>query len=100
MDYKGHRLQAQSYENQATRRWVPKITITWHSGPGIEGRALTATDHEQDTKKAADGYALEMGKQWVDRKRLTAQSQAVDGGRQLPGIQSARLRAHDHRHPA
>jgi hypothetical protein len=27
---------------------------------------LTDLDHEQDTRAAADGYALTMGQQWVD----------------------------------
>jgi hypothetical protein len=52
---------------QATRRWVPKVTITWRSGRDMEGRALSASDHEQDSRETADGYALEMGKQWVDQ---------------------------------
>jgi hypothetical protein len=66
VDYKGHRLQAQSYENVATGRWVPKVMITWRNGPNAGGHVLTAFEHEQDSRAAADGYALEQGKRWVD----------------------------------
>jgi hypothetical protein len=44
MAYKGHRLQAQSYENQATRRWAPKVTITWRSGRARLGDSVTFTE--------------------------------------------------------
>jgi hypothetical protein len=64
MDYKGHRLQTLSYENQATRRWVPKVIITWRTGSDARGRLLTAlrsrTGLQEDRRRvcAGDGEAV------------------------------------------
>jgi hypothetical protein len=64
--YKGHELEAVSYENLNTGRWIPVVHITYPKGTSITTLPLTDLDHEQDTRAAADGYALTMGQQWVD----------------------------------
>jgi hypothetical protein len=55
--YKGHEVDAVSYENLDTGRWVPKVNITYPRGTSMTTRSLTAFEHEQDTRAAADGYA-------------------------------------------
>jgi hypothetical protein len=50
VDYKGHRLEAQSYQDIATGRWVPRVTITWRNGADAGGHALTAFDHGHDSR--------------------------------------------------
>src|SRR5262245_26390362 len=70
-DYRGHRLEAQSYLNPASRRWVPTVLILRSAGvvslPGPDAwEMLTAHDDEQDTLDAADAHALALGRRWVD----------------------------------
>ena len=65
-DYKGHRLEPQSYLNHASRRWVPKVFIIRLTGSDHPWKMLTEHDDEMDTPDAADAHALAMGRQWVD----------------------------------
>jgi hypothetical protein len=66
MEYKGHRLEAASYQLAESGRWVPKVFIEYPTGDSITTKPLTAHDQEHETQAAADGYALTMGQQWVD----------------------------------
>ena len=71
-DYRGHRLEPQSYLNQESRRWVPRVFILRFTGvvnlsdPDHPWEMLTAHDEEQDTFDAANDYALSLGRRWVD----------------------------------
>jgi hypothetical protein len=71
-DYRGHRLEPQSYLNQESRRWVPGGFILRFTGvvnlrePDHPWELLTAHDDEQDTLDAADAHAMAIGRRWVD----------------------------------
>ena len=67
MTYKGSRLEARSYENPDTQRWVPVVFIFRLVDPGAGTyKTLTELDHEQPSKSEADDYALARGKAWID----------------------------------
>ena len=72
IEYRRHRLEPQSYLNEESRRWVPRVFILRDargvnlSAPDHPWEMLTAHDDEQDTLGAADDYALALGRRWVD----------------------------------
>jgi hypothetical protein len=66
VDYKGHVLEATSYELQESGRWIPQVVIEYPSGNSVTVKTFTAHDHEHETQAGADGYALTMGQQWID----------------------------------
>src|SRR5262245_7235064 len=66
LDYKGHRLEPQSYLNPESRCWVPKVLILRLSGLNHPRKMLTAHDDARYTFAEADDHALQMGRRWVD----------------------------------
>jgi hypothetical protein len=68
MDYKGHRIEATSYQLVDSGRWVPQALVHYPTGGEPVTTALTAFAHEQDTQAAADDYAVTMAQQWIDGK--------------------------------
>jgi hypothetical protein len=65
MDYKGHRVEAISYQLVDSGRWVPKALVL---SPYGMTTPLSAFGHPQDTRAAADGYAMTFAKMWIDGK--------------------------------
>ena len=68
MTYKGHRVEAISYQLVDSGRWVPKALIKSASNGSVMATPLTAFAHEQDTQAAADGFALTLARLWIDGK--------------------------------
>jgi len=68
VDYKGHYVEAVSYQLVDSGRWVPKVLIRYASNGSITTTPLTAFAHEHDTQAAADAYALTLAQMWIDGK--------------------------------
>jgi hypothetical protein len=68
MTYKGHRVEAISYQLVHSGRWVPKVLVLSSSGDNPTTPPLTAFGHPQDTQAAADGHAMTLAKMWIDGK--------------------------------
>ena len=64
---KGYHIETGSYEVKGG--WVPRAKVTWYEGPTTKVQELLApAGYLSKDKQAADNFAFEMAKKWVDRQ--------------------------------
>jgi hypothetical protein len=66
--YKDHLIVGYGIFEEATQLWIPTAIVSWEAGGSRELHSITDSPERFADQKAAENFALEMAKAWVDSR--------------------------------